>query len=448
MLNEITLQNQSASALNPPAPPMQEARRYMVYGAIIIAVFFGAAGTWSALAPLSSAVIASAVVKVEGNRKSVQHLDGGIVKELRVKDGDRVETGETLIVLDDTQALGALNVFQKQYDDLRAQEVRLTAERDGLDHVAFPDELSSRGEEPDVATLLRAQEGLFASRRAALAGQVSLLREKIAQTREQISGSKAVLLSRTRQLDSTQNEVKGLRDLYKRGYVPRQRMLELERAGAELEGQVGESKANIAKAYQAISEATLQIAQLRNDRAAQIANDLREVQAKLAELGPRLKVARDTLDRTQIRAPYSGHVVGLTVFSVGGVINRGERIMDIVPENNSLAVEGTVNVEDIEGLHPGMDAQVRLTAYTRRSTPVMKAKITQVSADRLTDSRTGQNYYSVQAKIDSKQLAEYPNIRLFPGMPAMLVIPTGERTALDYLLKPFTESINRAMREK
>lgn len=443
----------NASTLSPylddAVPPVDDdPRRPVLIGIVILAIFFGALGIWSAVAPVSSAVIAPAVVKVEGNRKSVQHLDGGIVKALRVKEGDRVEAGQTLIVLDDTQALGAVGVLRKQHDDLRAQEARLLSERDGAAAAVFPEELTARRSDPDVDTLLRAQENLFVSRQTALAGQVSLLKQKIAQTREQITGSRAVLTSRQQQLESTQGEVTGLRDLFKKGYVPRQRMLELERSAAELEGQVGEVKANVAKANQAINEATLQIAQLQADRAAQVAGDLREVQAKLAELGPKLKVAEDTLARTEIRAPYSGYVVGMTVFSVGGVIGHGEKIMDIVPDTKSLAVEATVNVEDIEGLHPDMDAQVRLTAYTQRSTPVMRARITQVSADRLTDSRSGQSYYAVQAKIPAEELAKQRNVKLFPGMPAMLVIPTGERTVLDYLLKPLTESINKAMREK
>ena len=443
----------STTALSPyvvdAVPPVDDnPRRPVIAGLIILGVFVGALGIWSAVAPVSSAVMAPAVVKVEGNRKSVQHLDGGIVKELRVKEGDKVEAGQALIVLDDTQALGAVGVLRKQHDDLRAQEARLMAERDGASTVAFPQTLTGRRSDSDVDTLLRAQENMFVSRQTALAGQVSLLKQKVAQTREQITGSKAVLTSREQQLESTRSELTGLRDLFKKGYVPRQRMLELERSGAELEGQVGEVRANVAKAYQTINEATLQIAQLQADRAAQVAGDLREVQAKLAELGPKLKVAEDTLARTEIRAPYSGYVVGMTVFSVGGVIARGEKIMDIVPDTKALSVEATVNVEDIEGVHPDMEAQVRLTAYTQRSTPSMRAHITQVSADRLTDNRSGQSYYAVQAKIPADELAKQKNVKLFPGMPAMLVIPTGERTVLEYLLKPLTESINKAMREK
>lgn len=428
--------------------PDDNPRKLITAGLIILGGFCAIGIGWASLAPLSSAVIAPAVVKVEGNRKSVQHLDGGIVRELRVKEGDRVTTGQVLLVLDSTQAQGSVNVLQKQHDDLLAQEARLMAERDGRTSVTFPAALEERRGETDIATLLGTQTALFDSRRVALEGQVSLLRQKIAQTQEQIAGSRAVLDSRRRQLESTQGELKGLRDLFQRGYVPRQRMLELERSAAELEGQFGEIRANIARAQQTIAEATLQIRQLQNDRIAQVTGDLRDVQAKLAELAPRLQVARDTLARTEIQAPYSGYVVGMSVFSVGGVIGRGEKIMDIVPDNNALAVEATVNVEDIETLHSGMEAQVRLTSYAQRSTPVLKAHVTQVAADRLTDNRTGHGYYTMQLKVDPGELQKYRHVKLSPGMSAMVIVPTGDRTLLDYLLKPLTDSMSQAMREK
>ena len=431
-----------------PATTLGDARQPLRAGLLILGVCGLALGTWSALAPVSSAVIAPAVVKVEGNRKSVQHLDGGIVKVLHAKEGVRVAAGEPLIVLDDTQARATLTVLRKQHDDLRAQEARLAAERDGAAAVVFPDALTSRRDDPDVTTLLAAQTHLHASRQSTLAGQIGLLRQKVAQTRAQISGDRAVLAAREQQLKSTQGEVAGLRDLFRQGYVPRQRMLELERAAAELEGGVGGVKGSIAKGEQAIAEATLQMEQLQVDRAAQIATDLREVQAKRAELGPRLQAAEDVAARTVIRAPYAGEVVGMMVFSVGGVIQRGEKLMDIVPESGTLAVEATVNVEDIEGLAAGMAAEVRVNTYAQRRTPALKATVTQVSADRLTDTRSGASYYSVLAKVDAADLARHGNLRLAPGMSATLVVPTGERSVLDYLMKPLTDSVNQAMREK
>lgn len=417
-------------------------------GVAIMGVFFLGLGGWAAFAPLNSAVIAQAVVKVEGNRKSVQHLEGGIVRELRVKEGDRVDAGQVVILLDDTQAKAVVDVLSKQYAELTAHEARLIAERDNSPSIRFPQDLLSHRTETEVASIIDGQTNLFNSRRTALHGQIDVLNKKIAQAREQIIGYEGQLSSYKRQLESTREENKGLRDLFKRGYVTRQRMLELERAEFVLEGQVADMSASVVRSQQLIEELKVQILQTQSDRMAQVANDLRDVQVKLLEVGPRLAAARETLKRTEIRSPYSGVVVGLTVFSVGGVIGPGEKIMDVVPEKGGLIVEATVNPEDVKDVHVGMRAEVRLIAYKQRSIPIIHGDVVQVSADRLTDAKTGIGYYLAQVKADEKELAEMKQVRLAPGMPATVMIPTGERTALDYLLRPLYESISRSFREK
>ena len=429
-------------------PPDDGARGSILAGAAIMAVFFVGLGGWAAVAPLSSAVIASAVVKVEGNRKTVQHLEGGIVREIRVKEGDRVEAGQVLFVMDATQAKGSVELFSKQYAELRAQEARMVSEQGNAAAIAFPEELTARKAEPEIARIIAAQGTLFKARRATLQGQVGVMRQKIVQTREQIVGAEAQLVAQRQQLESIRGELTGLRDLFKQGYVPRQRMLELERAAAAFEGQVAESAANIVKLKQSIEELNLQIAQLQTDRLAQVANELRDVQVRLLEVEPRLQVARETLKRITIVAPSSGTVVGLTVFTVGGVIAAGERVMEIVPDSGDLVVEATVNVEDQKDLHPGMQAEVHLTAYKQRSSPVVSGKVIYVSADRLTDQRTGLGYYLAQVKVDEQEVRRMKDIRMAPGMPALVIVPTAERTALDYLLQPITDSFNRAFREK
>jgi epimerase transport system membrane fusion protein len=413
-----------------------------------MAAFFVGLGGWAAFAPLNSAAVAPAVVKVEGNRKSVQHLEGGIVKELRVREGDKVATEQTLILLDDTQARAAVDVFSKQYDELTAQEARLIAERDGAAAVQFPQALIARRAEPDVAAIIAGQTNLFKSRRTTLTGTVEVLRKKISQTQEQIVGLEGQAAAYKRQLQSTHNENNGLRDLFKKGYVPRQRMLELERSEAALEGQIAEVSANILRARQSIEEVNVQIVQAQSDRFAQVANDLRDVQVKLLEIGPKVSSAKETLRRTEIRSPYPGVVVGLTAFSVGGVISPGEKIMDVVPEKGGLIVEATVAPEDVKDLHVGMRAEVHLTAYKQRTVPIIHGKVLQVSADRLTDTKTGAGYYLAQVKVDELELAELKDVRLAPGMPALVMIPTGERSALDYLLRPLTDSLNKSFREK
>jgi len=230
--------------------------------------------------------------------------------------------------------------------------------------------------------------------------------------------------------------------------VPRQRMLELERAAAALEGQAAEFSANVMRARQLIEELNLQIVQLQTDRTNQVENDLRDVQMRVLETVPRLQAARDTLERTQIRAPYSGYIVGLTAYSIGGVIARGEKIMDIVPDQDGLIVEATVNVDDIRDVRPGMRAEVRLTAYKQRTTPLIFGEVKRVSADRMTDTRTGAAFYLVQIKLDEQELKRNGDIKLVPGMAAEVSIPTGARTALDYLVRPLTDSLNRSFRER
>jgi epimerase transport system membrane fusion protein len=420
----------------------------MMAGAAIMAAFFLGLGGWAAFAPLNSAAVAPAVVKVEGNRKSVQHLEGGIVKELRVSEGDKVATEQTLILLDDTQARAAVDVYSKQYDELTAQEARLIAERDGAAAVQFPQALIARRAEPDVAAIIAGQTNLFKSRRTTLTGTVDVLRKKISQTQEQIVGLEGQAAAYKRQLQSTHNENHGLRDLFKKGYVPRQRMLELERSEAALEGQIAEVSSNILRARQSIEEVNVQIVQAQSDRLAQVANDLRDVQVKLLEIGPKVSSAKETLRRTEIRSPYAGVVVGLTAFSVGGVISPGEKIMDVVPEKGGLIVEATVAPEDVKDLHVGMRAEVHLTAYKQRTVPIIHGKVLQVSADRLTDTKTGAGYYLAQIKVDEQELAELKDVRLAPGMPALVMIPTGERSALDYLLRPLTDSLRKSFREQ
>ena len=430
------------------APLDDSAKSAMIAGAAIMAAFFVGLGGWAAFAPLNSAAVAPAVVKVEGNRKSVQHLEGGIVKELRVREGDKVASEQTLILLDDTQARAAVDVFSKQYDELTAQEARLIAERDGAAAVQFPQALIARRAEPDVAAIIAGQTNLFKSRRTTLTGTIDVLRKKISQTQEQIVGLEGQAAAYKRQLQSTHNENNGLRDLFKKGYVPRQRMLELERSEAALEGQIAEVSSNILRARQSIEEVNVQIVQAQSDRLAQVANDLRDVQVKLLEIGPKVSSAKETLRRTEIRSPYPGVVVGLTAFSVGGVISPGEKIMDVVPEKGGLIVEATVAPEDVKDLHVGMNAEVHLTAYKQRTVPIIHGKVLQVSADRLTDTKTGTGYYLAQVKVDEQELAELKDVRLAPGMPALVMIPTGERSALDYLLRPLTDSLRKSFREQ
>jgi HlyD family type I secretion membrane fusion protein len=431
------------------APVMSDSMRSAaIAGWSIIAIFFGCFGAWAVTAPLNGAVVANAMVKVDGNRKSVQHLDGGIVKELRVKEGDRVAAGDALIVLDDTQARAEHDVLRQQYLVLRATEERLKTEHARGNELTMPEEFKALGEDANLSGIWRGQLHQFESRLTALAGQRSVIKEKIAQLEAQITGGEAQVKAYSAQLASVQQEIESIAPLVKQGLIARPRYLQLERTGVGLEGQVADTMANIAKARQAIAEQMQQMAQLDNEHMTEVTKDLRDTQAQLLEVIPRLMNAKAVLGRIEIRSPYTGHVVGLSMFSVGGVIGRGERILDVVPEQDSLVIEAQINVDDISDLHPGMRADLHLTAYKARITPVVRGKLTQVSADRLSDNRTGAAYYTALVQVEQNELAELANVRLYPGMPATVMFPTVERTAFDYLVGPLTMSFNRAFRQK
>ena len=434
--------------VQPPPDLPHGARSSIVAGAAIMVAFFIGLGGWAAVAPLSSAVVAPAVVKVEGNRKTVQHLEGGIVRQIHVKEGDRVAAEQVLIVLDDTQARGTLQLLSKQHAELLAQQARLTSEQGGASSVKFPDALTAASTDPEIAQILAAQTTYFETRRTVLSGQINVMRQKIAQTRERITGTEGQLAAERQQLASIRDELTGQRELFKQGYVVRQRMLELERSAAAFGGRVVETEASVVQLRQSIEELNLQIIQLQADRMAQVANELRDVQVRLIDVEPRLTISREMLKRTTVTAPSTGTVVGLNVFTVGGVIAPGERVMDIVPDGSDLIVEVTLNVDDQKDVRAGMEVEVHLVAYRQRSSPIVPGRVSYVSADRLVDQRTGSGYYVAQVKVDQKEARRLKEVRLAPGMPALVVIPTGERTALDYLLRPLTDSFTRAFREK
>ncbi len=428
--------------------PSDSIRKARLAGWMIIAIFFGGFGGWAVFAPLNGAVVANAVVKVEGNRKSVQHLDGGIVKELRVKEGDKVRAGGVMIVLDDTQARAEYDVLSQEYVVLRATEARLLTELDHGSELQLPNDLKERSDDSYLKSVWNGQISQFDSRRAALEGQRSVIREKINQLGSQIVGSAAQVKSFTDQINSVHAEAKDVAPLVERGLIARPRIMQLERTAYGLEGQIADTNANVAKARQAIAEQQQQIAQLDNDRMTEVTKDLRDTQAKMLEVIPKAMNAKAVLGRMEIRSPYTGQVVGLNVFSVGGVIQRGDKILDIVPDEETLTIEAQVAVEDISEVHPNMRAEVHLTAYKQRIVPIIHGDVIQVSADRLTDPKTNNPYYTALVRVDKNELAEMPNIQLYPGMPATVMIPTVQRTAFDYIVGPLLMSFNRSFRQK
>lgn len=432
----------------PPVPARPPIAGTVLAGAAAAALFLGGFGLWAATAPLDSAAVAEGSVVVEGRRKTVQHLEGGIVGEILVAEGSRVRPGDPLVRLDATQARSVLEGLRSRRDELSAREARLRAELDRAGAIAFPAELLDRPDEPRVAALLAGQRELFAARRDSLGGQINILEQRKAQLDAEVAALRAQIAGGDRQLGHLGQEAEDVRGLVAKGLERKPRLLALEREIARLEASRGEQEALIARALQRRGEADLQIIDLRNRRNEEAAGELREVQAELAELSERLRAAADVLARSTVVAPTAGVVVDLRVHTEGGVVGPGEPILDIVPADEPLLIEAKVRPLDIDSVRVGLPAEVRLTAFKRRTTPTLSGDVVHVSADSLADPHTGAASYVAHVAIDRGELEAAGGLELHPGMPAEVMIVTGRRTALDYLLAPIEESFARAFREE
>jgi HlyD family secretion protein len=417
-------------------------------GAFLLIAFFAGFGGWAALAPLSSATVAEGVIRVETHRKTVQHLEGGIVREILVNEGDKVTAGQVLMRLDKTQSGTTVSVLQDQQDALLALQARLEAERDGLDAIQFPPELSARQSDPKVATVVGGQQKIFDTRRQSLRAQLGILSQRVEQLGSEIAGHKAQLVSANEQIQLTQEEIATVTDLLNRGLERKPRLLALQRQQSYLEGSRGEQLGAIAKAQQEIGEAKLQSADLLDKRSSEIALELRDTQSRLLEIRQKLGAAVDVDNRMEVVAPVSGQVVDLKVHTLGGVVRPGDALLDIVPQSDELVVEARVRPVDIDAVHAGQSAQVALTAYKQRTTPRLDGRLATVSADALIDESRHISYYSAEIHIDSSELAKLNGVQLYPGMPAEVMIVTGERTLLQYFIQPVIDSFHRAFREE
>jgi HlyD family secretion protein len=437
----------SVDGFEPLTPtPLGRARGLAAAGIACVAVFVIGFGVWSAYAPLESAAVASGAVEAESSRKTVQHLEGGIIGQILVKEGDEVVEGQPLLRLDDTKARTTLAALSGQLWDALAREARLVAERDGEPKIVLPKRLTDESD-PAVALVIAGQQKIFETRRSLLQSKTALIRQRIAQVQEEIVGLKAQEAATKKRIGFANEEMTGLRQLVEKGLERKPRLLQLERDIAEMEGKRGEIVASIARAAQTIAESEVSILNLQNDTANEIANDLRDTQKKIHELSEQIQAARDVLARIDVKAPLAGTVTDLKVHTPGGVIQQGEPLMDLVPKEDRLIVTAQVRPEDINVVHTGLPAQVRFTPYKQRRTPPIEGTVTYVSADRLVDKKTNQPYYAVKIRVDEDRLAE-EHVEMVPGMPTEVMIKTGERTVALYLLSPVLDSFNRALREK
>jgi HlyD family secretion protein len=436
--------------------PRRTIRKLNLAGLVITVVLVGGAGGWATTAQLAGAVIAPGTIVVESDAKKVQHPSGGVVGEILVKEGSEVEEGQVVLRLDDTVTRSTLGVVQSQLDELTARQARLLAERDDADAIAFPAPLTARRDDGSVATAIAGEEKLFESRTNARRGQRSQLRERVAQTNEEIRGLSAQLAAKETELELVGKELAGVTELYRKNLVSISRYSQLQRDETRLQGERGQFIADIARARGKISETELQVIQVDQDFRTDVLKDLREAQGKIAELKERLTGAEDQLKRVDLRAPQAGIVHQLAVHTVGGVIANGEVIMRIVPRADQLVVEAKVSPSDIDQVAWGAQAAVRILAGNQRTTPVLNGEVTLVSADIAREqSREQQNpgqpaqpYYTVRIGLPAAEVARLRDIHLVPGMPAEVFIQTHERTAMQYLLKPLQEQIARTFRER
>lgn len=423
-------------------------RRHLLVGAAVVFLLVGGFGGWAATIQLWGAVIAPGMVVVDSSVKKVQHPTGGVVGELKVRDGDYVKGGDILMRLDETQARANLAILTKGLDELAARQTRLEAEREGAETMSFPEVLMRRAHDPDVAKVIAGESKLFELRRSARAGQRAQLRERAAQLREEIEGLTGQAVAKRREIELIEKELVGVHELWRKNLVAITRVTALERDAARLAGDRGVLIASTAQAKGRIAEIELQIIQIDQDLRSEVAKELAEIRAKTSELVERKVAAEDQLKRIDIRAPQDGVVHQLSVFTIGGVVSAGEPIMLIVPNADDLTIEARVAPYDIDQLRVGQQATMRFSSFSQSTTPELNGLVTRVAADITQDTKTGVTYYTVRVSLPLEELARLDGIKLVPGMPAEVFVQTNARTIMSYLVKPIYDQIARTFREK
>ena len=436
--------------MNKPSYDTRAAMRHALLGGVFVTSLLTLGiGGWASTTEIAGAIVAPGSLVVESNVKKVQHPTGGVVGEVRVKDGDRVKAGDILVRLDDTQTRAGLAIVTKALDELAAQQARNEAERDGLPEVTFPPELMARISEPDVARVVEGERRLFENRRNAREGQSAQLRERISQLKEQIQGIEDQVNAKGLEIKLVAQELIGVRELWKKNLVQITRVTSLERDGARLEGERGSLMSNIAQTRGKITETELQIIQIDQDLRTEVSKSLGEIRGRTSEYVEKKIAAEDQLRRIDIRSPQDGVVHQLTAHTVGGVIlPQGEPIMLIVPEADALTAEVKIAPQDIDQVRVGQPAVMRFPAFNQRTTPELNGEVSRISADVSQDAKSGATFYTLRLSVSEGEMKRLNGLRLLPGMPVESFIQTGERTVITYLTKPLMDQINKAWREK
>lgn len=440
MTEKTAVNNTAPTALHTNDRPIRN------IGAAIVFATFGIFGVWAFWAPMDSSALAPGVVVVKSYRKTVQHLDGGIVAKILTKDGDLVKKGQPLLILDDAQIKAQLEIARAQNITLAAQVARLRAERDQLKQIDYP-ELLNDPSDPRTIEAKQAENNIFNSQKSAHDGEIAVLNQRISQISSKIRGLQGQIDSKKQLVASYAEEIHDLKELLAEGFADKQRLREIERNHAMQSGEIAQLNAEIATNQMLISETRLQILQVQKQFQEEVAGKLSEAQAQLNDANERVTATQDKLDRVVIKAPASGMVLGLAAHTENGVIAPGHPILDIVPQDAELIIEAQVSPMDIDRVTVGLKAEVRFSAFKQSETPKMDGKVIQLSADRFVDEKTGNAYYQARVELTPESRKKLGDLQLLPGMPAEVLINTGERTLFEYLAQPATNAFARAFIE-
>jgi protease secretion system membrane fusion protein len=427
-----------------------DARSYARMGWLITLLGVGGFLLWALFAPLDKGVPLQGNVAKESNRQAVQHLSGGTIQQILVRDGDVVKAGQVLVRMNPVVAQSAMQMTDSVYLTDLATEARLTSERDGLHAIKFPADLEQRRSDPRVADIMALQSQLLASRQGSLQNELASVDENIAGLKVQIQGLKETLQSKKEQIAFLKEQLSGMRDLAKEGYVARNRLLDLERTYAQLSGAMSEDIGNIGRAQRQVAELTLRKAQRVQDYQKEVRSQLTEVSKDTEAQQARLQAQKFELSNVEVKAPADGTVVNLAVFTPGGVVAPGFKMMDIVPSNDPMVVEGQLQVQLVDRVHRGLPVDLQFAAFNANTTPHIPGIVEDVAADRTVDERTGMAYYKVRVKVtpEGAKLIAQKKLAIRSGMPVSLFVKTGERTMMNYLLKPIFDRAGSALSEE